>query len=166
MRRLQLEGLTLEPQTRAHAEAMYTLLCDPALYTYENAPPESLEWLKKRFIRLESRQSPDGREKWLNWVARGEEGQCMGFVQATVFGDHRALIAYVFGSAYWGKGFARLSVEAMMDELIAAYGVLTFEAVLKQGNIRSMRLLEHLNFCRVAESGGVEPDEYRMRRSA
>ena len=46
-----MDGFVLEPQVAAHAEAMFVVLSDPAIYAYENAPPESLEWLRKRFER-------------------------------------------------------------------------------------------------------------------
>src|SRR5262249_17360241 len=54
IRELRTVRLTLEPQVEAHADAMFELLMDPAIYEYENAPPESLEWLRERFRKLES----------------------------------------------------------------------------------------------------------------
>jgi hypothetical protein len=49
---------------------MFAVLCDPAIYEFENEPPPSVEWLRARFAKLESRRSPDGEEQWLNWVVR------------------------------------------------------------------------------------------------
>ena len=63
-------SLTLEPQTAAHAEEMFAVLSDPAIYEHENEPPLSLEWLRARFAKLESRRSADGQQQWLNWVIR------------------------------------------------------------------------------------------------
>ena len=54
MRALQSPRLMLEPQTALHAPAMFELLSDPAIYTYENQPPASLDALTQRFQRLES----------------------------------------------------------------------------------------------------------------
>ena len=68
MRLIKTSNLTLEPQIAAHAEEMFAVLGDPAIYLYENEPPPSLEWLRDRFTRLETRRSPDGNEQWLNWV--------------------------------------------------------------------------------------------------
>src|SRR5881392_2854460 len=90
--------IKLEPQTAAHAEEMFELLSDPKIYRYEGKPPSSLESLRERFQRLESRRSPDGREQWLNWVIRLQGGEAAGYVQATVHEDGRAAIAYVLGS--------------------------------------------------------------------
>ena len=39
MNTLNAGDLRLEPQTAAHAAPMYALLCDGAIYEFENAPP-------------------------------------------------------------------------------------------------------------------------------
>jgi RimJ/RimL family protein N-acetyltransferase len=146
MRTLSAGGLSLEPQGAQHADAMFVVLSDPALYEYENAPPPSLAWLRERFARLESRLSADGSEQWLNWVIRVESGELVGYVQATVRSDGSAGIAYELASGYWGRGLATRAVAAMIEELVAAYGVRRFNAVAVQRNHRSLRLLERLGF--------------------
>jgi ribosomal-protein-alanine N-acetyltransferase len=160
--------LTLEPQTKAHAKAMFAVLSDPAIYKYENAPPSSVEWLRERFAGLESRQSPDGREKWLNWVIRLSSGELIGYVQATVYANGRAGIAYILSSEYWGRGFARRAVEAMIEKLDEEHHVDRLIAVLKRENVRSVRLLERLGFTPVQQASHaeceVEPGEALMAR--
>lgn len=159
-------SFVLEPQTVAHAEAMFVVLSDPAIYAYENEPPPSVAWLSARFGKLESRCSADGREQWLNWVVRLPNSALAGYVQATIAADGHAAIAYVFSSAYWGRGLAREAVAAMMAELVGHYGVHRFIAVLKRDNLRSSRLLEHLGFARGSAEQHVahtiEPDEMLM----
>ena len=131
---------------------MFAVLSDPAIYEYENEPPASLEALRRRYAALESRRSPDGREQWLNWVIRLPTGEPIGYVQATVYPDRRAAIAYELGSAWWGRGLARQAVEAMVAELVAQHGARRLTAVLKQRNVRSLRLLERLGF----DAGGAD----------
>ena len=70
MNTIRAGALVLEPQMAAHAAEMFELLADTAIYEFENAPPESLAWLQRRFARLETRVSPDGQQQWLNWVVR------------------------------------------------------------------------------------------------
>jgi ribosomal-protein-alanine N-acetyltransferase len=168
MRTLESGPLTLVPQTRAHAEEMFAVLSDPAIYIYENAPPASIERLRDRFERLESRQSADGAEQWLNWVIRLEGTGLIGYVQATVHTDSSASIAYELGSAHWGLGLARRATEAMLAELIERYGVTTLYAVAKARNQRSLRLLGRLGFVAAGSDlramRGVEPDEAMMVR--
>ena len=146
MRIIETAGFTLEPQIAAHAEEMFVVLSDPAIYEYENQPPPSLEWLRTRFAKLETRLSADGREQWLNWVIRIPTSELIGYVQATVRPEGHAAIAYELSSAYWGRGLGRSAVKAMMAELVEHYKVRSLFAVLKRDNLRSMRLLEGLGF--------------------
>ena len=166
----QPPALTLVPQTEAHAQEMFDLLQDPAIYEHENEPPESLEWLRARFRKLESRASPDGSQKWLNWVIRLPSGELAGYVQASVYQDGRAAIAYVLASRHWGRGLATAAVEAMVRELRTQHGVRTLSAVLKKTNTRSMRLLERMKFnpapAEFHAAYDVEPDEFLLLRSA
>jgi len=156
----------LEPQTASHAEEMFGVLSDPAIYEYENAPPRSLEWLRKRFAKLETRRSPDGTEHWLNWVIRIPTSELIGYVQATVHPDGHAAIAYELASRFWGRGLARAAVEAMVSALEEDYGVRRLSAVFKRRNHRSQRLLERLGFSpatpQLHAELGAEPDEMLM----
>jgi hypothetical protein len=52
---IETSGLRLEPQAATHAAEMFVVLSDPAIYEFENEPPASLEWLRARFTKLESR---------------------------------------------------------------------------------------------------------------
>jgi RimJ/RimL family protein N-acetyltransferase len=167
VRAIHAENLTLEPQTAAHAEQMFVVLSDPAIYAYENEPPTSLQWLRERYTRLESRRSPDGRQQWLNWVIRLPTSELAGYVQATVEADGRAAIAYELSSAHWGRGLAARAVQAMITELGDGYRVRLLTAVLKRDNQRSRRLLERLGFTQRSDwppKQGVEADELFMQR--
>jgi len=164
MRVIATERLTLEPQVAAHADEMFAVLSAPAIYEHENQPPPSVEWLRERFGRLESRRSADGHEQWLNWVIRLRAAELIGYVQATVFPTGRAAIAYVMASRYWGRGLAREACEAMLGELVASYEVRNAHAVFKRDNLRSLRLLERLGFAPAAPEAYVGPDELLMTR--
>jgi ribosomal-protein-alanine N-acetyltransferase len=170
MRVIATGVLTLEPQVAAHADEMFVLLCDPAIYEYENAPPQSLEGLRERFAELESRRSPNGKEAWLNWVIRLPSSRLIGYVQATVHPDGRAFIAYELNSTYWGRGLARAAVQAMIGELAEHHGVRELSAVLKRENLRSMRLLQRAGFTLASPAMHaaleVERDEFLMQRLA
>ncbi len=166
MRTIDIGTLRLEPQTVAHADEMFAALSDPAIYEYENEPPVSLEWLRNRFARLESRQSTDGRQQWLNWVIRPPTGELIGYVQATVLPDQSALIAYELNSRHWGRGLAFAATQGMMTELTEQYGVSSFAAVLKEKNWRSRRLLERLGFIQASPAAcvnrSIDPGELLM----
>jgi len=168
MRAIDAGAVTLEPQTTQHAGEMFAVLSDPAIYEHENQPPSSVEWLRVRFGKLESRRSADGAEQWLNWVVRRAGVGLIGYVQATVRADGSAAIAYELSSAHWGQGLARRAVEAMLVELMARYRVTAFDAVAKRGNFRSLRLLERLGFAPADSNrqalSEIEPDEVLLVR--
>lgn len=167
MRTLVTPRLVLEPQVAAHAEAMFGVLSDAALYEYENAPPASLGWLRERYAKLESRTSPDGAEQWLNWVLRTQDGALVGYVQATVRG-REAAVAYELSSAHWGRGLAGEAVTAMIAELAAGYGVRRVRAVAKRANLRSLALLARLGFAEATPQRhagrGIPGDEVLWER--
>ncbi len=170
MRTLEIGNLVLEPQTALHADEMFVVLSDPAIYAYENEPPASPDWLRTRFTKLETRQSADGTEQWLNWVVRLRGAALIGYVQATIGREGRASIAYVFSSASWGRGYASQAVDIMMAELALHYEVRRFFATFKRENQRSCRLLERLGFALASPAlhveQDVEPDEFLMWRDA
>ena len=167
MRAVEAAGLRLEPQVEAHAAEMFRVLSDPAIYEHENAPPRSLDWLRARFARLESRRSTDGSELWLNWVVRLQGGELAGYVQATVR-PGEAAIAYELASAFWGRGLGQQAVRAMIAELAQGYEVRSLTAVLKRTNLRSRRMLDRLGFVLASAerhaAREVEADEWLMER--
>lgn len=153
MRALAGGGLVLEPQVMAHALELYPLLSDPALYTYtDDKEPQSAEWLRERFGRLETRTSADGTEDWLNWVVRDAAGVAVGYVQATVMADGEAEIAYVLGRDYWRRGLGFAAVSLMLGELAAAYGARRATATLDPRNAASLALLRKLGFALIEEN--------------
>jgi RimJ/RimL family protein N-acetyltransferase len=150
--------VTLEPRTAAHAEELFAVLADPALYEFvEEDPPVSVEALRQRFLRSETRRSPDRLEQWLNWVVRDASGQVAGYVQATIEASAETNIAYVFGSAFWGRGIASTAVAAMLRILATEFDVKIFYVVAERANGRSIRLAERLGF-------SAAPPDVCMRR--
>lgn len=162
--------VVLEPQVAAHAAEMFTVLSDPAIYEFENSPPESQAWLERRFARLESRASTDGEETWLNWVVRLPGGALSGYVQASITRDRTAHIAYEFASRFWRQGIGSAAVRTMLTELEATYGTRTFAATLKARNYRSFALLQSLDFDAKPPQGfpviDHESDEIVMYRAS
>ena len=157
MRLLRTPVCTLEPQVAAHAPEMFAVLSDPAIYEFEGEPPPSLEALATGYLKRETRLSPDGTEKLLNWVVRLRSGELTGYVQATVPPTGASCIGYEFSSQFWRRGIATASISAVLQELAATYQVTTFVAVVKQANFRSISLLRKLGF---AEGAAHERARY------
>ena len=170
MRTLHARRCILEPLVQAHARKMFRVLSDPAIYEFENSPPATEEWLTKRYERLESRGSGDGKNMWLNWVIRLPSGELAGYVQATVLPDSTSYVAYELNSRYWRQGIGSSAVQALLEELHEQYSVKTFVAVLKAKNYRSKGLLRKVGFVPAsAEEEALyrdEPDELVMVRAS
>jgi RimJ/RimL family protein N-acetyltransferase len=149
---------------------MFDVLSDPAIYEFEGVPPPTVERLAAGYRRRHSRTSPDGREKWLNWVVRLPNEELAGYVQATVLESGASYVAYEFASRHWRQGIGSASVSAMLIELVQSYSVHTFVAVLKKANYRSMGLLRRLGFEHGTQADAelyeAEKDETVMLKAA
>jgi ribosomal-protein-alanine N-acetyltransferase len=147
MQTLAAGQLVLEPLTAAHAEAMFEVLADADIHRYlDHPPPPSVEHLRSVYARLETRTSPDGGQGWLNWVIRPPGQPPVGFVQATVVSPSSAWVAFVLSRRHWGRGYAHMATQAMLEHLAEAYGVDRYLATVEAENQRSIRLLERLAF--------------------
>lgn len=145
--------LTLEPLQADHAEEMFEVLSDKAIYRYlDYEAPVSADHLRTVYQRLEARRSPDGQQVWLNWVIRSLDRALVGYVQATVTADRSAYVAYVLGSSHWGHGYAQRALQAMLEHVTSAYSAQRFLATVEADNQRSIRLLERLGFQPIATS--------------
>ena len=140
--------LLLEPLVAAHAAELFAALSAPEIYAYLDQPaPVSLDALRERYKKLETRRSADGTQQWLNWVIRLEaNGPCAGYVQATVYSDATANFAYVIGPDYWGKGVAFGACVEAIAMLRGDYGVKALYATADARNARSINLLLRLGF--------------------
>ena len=140
--------LRLEPLTAAHADAMFVSLQDDAIYRWiSTTAPTSLQALRERWARHESRVSPDGREAWLNWaVRRTSDGVYIGKIDVAVDEAGTATnVGYIFFPAFRGQGFATEAVSAVVDHLIGA-GVTRLVATVTVGNVASARVLTKAGF--------------------
>ena len=154
MQAITTERLVLEPLTAAHADAMFDALADSTLYRYLDQPaPPSAEHLRRTYFRLESRLSPDGRQRWLNWVIRVPGEVPIGYVQATVVVAKRtAWIAYILSRQHQGRGYAREATSGMLAHLASVYRTERYLATVEADNRPSVRLLEALAFCAATAS--------------
>jgi len=145
---LTTKRLQLEPLAAAHASELFEPLRDERLYRYyAGQPPESIEELRVRFALLVKRRSPDGTEKWLNWVVRLQDGTVVGRMQATIRARY-TLIGYDIFVPYWRKGYGKEAVRAMLEFLESECRVRRVHAIVDSENIASIRLLESLGFNR------------------
>jgi RimJ/RimL family protein N-acetyltransferase len=118
---LETLRLLLEPLRVDHAEEMVSVLADERLYAFTGGAPPALGELRERYTRQAGGRSPDGAELWLNWIVRRtEDGSAVGFVQAAISEDPpppvptTALLAWVVGVRFQGRGYAREATAALV----------------------------------------------------
>ena len=159
----------LEPLQISHALALYEPLQSVALYEYIPLnPPASLEALANRYQWLSSRRSPDEQEAWLNWAMRERrENKYVGTLEATVYPDVTASLAYIVFPVFWRQGYAREGCGRILDLLCKDYQIHTVSAQIDTRNTASITLIESLGFQRVATTldadffKGATSPEYR-----
>jgi RimJ/RimL family protein N-acetyltransferase len=161
---IESSTLRLEPLVVAHAEEMFESLSADAIYDYmPGQPPSSVAALRARYVQLATRQSPNGRDQWLNWIVRLRSGQCAGFVQATIYPALTGDFAFVLSPEYWGRGIAFEACRAALPYLANECEVAALYATVDPMNARSIRLLLRLGFSEVAPAhyphGDVEPND-------
>jgi RimJ/RimL family protein N-acetyltransferase len=119
--RLESERLVLEPLGPEHADELAPVLDDVSLHEFIGGAPLGVEELRARYAR-QARGHPT--ERWLNWVVRERlTGRAVGTVQATVADDGSvANLAWVIGSAFQGRGFAK-EAAALMASWLREEGV-------------------------------------------
>lgn len=156
---LHTPRLRLEPLLAAHAEVLFGPFSDPALYRYlPTDPPASLDALRDRYRRLESRRSGDGSELWLNWVGfSGAAPACL--IEASVLPERVVQVAYFTFAPYQRQGYAREALEAVVGHLHKALSLTAARALLDTRNEASWRLLERVGFKRLRTIVGA--DEFK-----
>ncbi len=160
---LATSRLRLEPLRSTHADLLFEPLSTPHLYPFiPQDPPGSVEALRQRYQRLETRRSADGTELWLNWVAFRDGGPA-GLVEATVTADGTAQIAYFVFAEHQRQGIGREGVEAVLSHLRAKLGIRRCRALVDTRNLSSIGLLEALGFKRARTI--QEADHFKGRPS-
>jgi RimJ/RimL family protein N-acetyltransferase len=139
--------LVLEPLRPDHARELAPVLDDPALHAFIGGAPASEAELRARFTRQVEGQSPDGRQGWLNWVARDRMTHAaVGTVQATISDadDVRsAELAWVVATGRQGEGLATEAAGEVMDWL-RDRGVTRFVAHIHPDHGASAAVARHL----------------------
>jgi ribosomal-protein-alanine N-acetyltransferase len=150
--------MRFEPLEPRHAALMFDELQDPALYAYIAEPrPASLDALEARYARLAA-GGPHG-EKWLNWIVL-DAGAPIGTLQATIYADEHAEVAWLIFPRHWRRGFGAMAAGWLLrhlDEL----RVLLAEATIDPRNAASLALAAKLGF----ECIGMRGDDVLVARS-
>jgi RimJ/RimL family protein N-acetyltransferase len=151
--RLTSKRLTYEPLASQHAAGLVVALGDERVGRYIGGPDvTTLDAARERIEYLRRTDPATWGERWLNWVVFADDlpdRPLIGRVEATVHIERSpvsAEIAYLFGPAWWGRGYATEATAWMIDRLAADHGVRTVWATVDPANSRSIGLLVRLGF--------------------
>ena len=150
---LVTERLLLAPLMPSDADELVDVLADRDLYRFTGGTPPQLEALRRGFEQWAGRVSPDGRERWLNWVIRERcTGRALGTLQATVRTEAEkpvTEVAWVLGVRAQGRGYVTESAHALVA-FLRGMGVQEVVAHIHP---------EHDASARVASAIGMQPTE-------
>ena len=152
-----------EPLLPELAPLLFEGLADERLYRFiPTDAPETAEALEGRHHKLSSRRSPDGSEVWLNFAMRlRKEGRLLnatyvGTLEATVYPDRSAYLAYTVFVPFWRRGYARECCARLLRHLLEDYRVRVVVAEMDTRNAASISLAEALGFERVGTTLGAD----------
>lgn len=144
---IETSRLVLEPITTDHAEKMHGLLEDEKLYTYIPQNPTSIESLKTTYLLWQYRKPLKGTEIWLNWAARIKNSNTyIGHFQSGWDQKNGFYVAYLVGSDFQRQGFARESLNSILNFLKHKMNADTIRAWVDTRNLASIQLLKSLHF--------------------
>ncbi len=164
---IETDRLRCEPLTAAHASVMYPVLSDERIYAYlPGNPPASPEALHRRYEFLSTGKSPDGRERWLNWILfLRQTGNPIGFYQATVR-TSSCSIAYVLNPAFWRQGYASEASLTIVSQLFRRFDIPSVTAEIDRRNDASLALVQRLGFSFVRHDEAEGDDIYQTTRTS
>lgn len=144
---LETKRLSLEPIRESHAAEIWALWQAPELYLFIPQNPPTLEALQERYRFWEAGISPDGKELWLNWMARERStGAVVGHFQAGVPESKEASLGYTIALPFQRQGFASEAIVALCECLDRNYAVPTVRAWIDTRNHASIALIKKLGF--------------------
>lgn len=139
--------LRLAPLRSADANEMFGVLDDERLHTFTGGRPRTASELRAQYRKLACGISPDGREVWLNWIVRLQEGgAAIGTVQAGVVGSE-ADVAWVIGFQWQGCGYASEAACRMVSWL-RAHGVTLITAAIHPDHVTSQAVARRIGLTR------------------
>jgi len=141
------ERLLYEPLTVAHAPELFRALSDARVTAHLSEAPVSLEEFANEFATMAAGPPVTrNEERWINFAVRLQSsGDSIGRIQATCYGTW-AEVAYMFGAAWWGQGYASEAMRWLHAHLSQQYGIAEFWAAVHFANTRSLALLARLKY--------------------
>ncbi|HUL86046.1 MAG TPA: GNAT family N-acetyltransferase [Actinomycetota bacterium] len=142
-RPIETDRLSLRPMRPADAEDLFAIMRDPAIGAAMHEPsPENVAVVRARIASWIRGPGSDADERWLNWIARTDDGRPVAHLAATIHG-RVAWLAWVVGVEHQRRGYATEAARGVMDRL-ATNGIGAFAASIRDGHEASEGVARHL----------------------
>jgi ribosomal-protein-alanine N-acetyltransferase len=141
--------LTLRPLALRDTGAMFTMLSDDETMRFWDWPAFRDREVVNDVVAAQLRDVDAGTAMY--WaVALTPDGPAIGSCDLSDIDRHhkRAEVGFLFSRAYWGNGYAREAMQAIVDFATEDLRIARLWARFHTGNAASQRLLERLGFSR------------------
>lgn len=135
--------LVLRPLVHADADTLHPVFADERTMRYWSGPPHADLAETRTYVAGNAAQ-----DDWLTWAITEDGGQALGWVTLGVHRDGVRELGYVLHRDFWGQGYAREAVAAVIDHGFATMRLRRIFADCDPDNAGSIRLLESLGFRR------------------
>ena len=158
-------SLSLVPATLAHAEALLAFELENRAFFEQWIASRgdafyALEHVVSHLAAAEADRAADRSYGYLVYADQTLVGRVnLRGIERQQF--HRAMLGYRIGEPYVGKGYATGAVRLVLTEAFASLGLWRVEAVVREGNPGSHRVLERNHFQQYGRS--TRSVQYRGR---
>jgi RimJ/RimL family protein N-acetyltransferase len=147
--------LHIEPLCVQHLTALAAVLRHAAVYEHIGGVPSLEDFVLDRERALKGPPRTHAQEHWLNFLVRERSSrQMLGRLEATVH-DGLAEVAFLFGPAHWGRGFALEALAWLHDALERRFHLTGFWATTVPANTRCQSLLLRSGYSQVRAQAPV-----------
>ncbi|WP_374673275.1 GNAT family N-acetyltransferase [Ideonella sp.] len=166
-----LPRLHIEPLRPEHLDSLAQVLMHPLVHAHiDDTPPPPARFRAELEHGLAGPVEPADGEHWLHFLVRNGDGDMLGRLEATV---HHGIaeVAFLFGPAHWGRGYATEGLQWLHAELAWTAGVTECWAATRPANLRSRRLLLRCGYRPAEAPDGLplysrDPDDLVFCRTA
>lgn len=146
---LMTPRLTLRPLEKRDVDAVFAMMRDDETMRFWDWPAFKDRDVVADIVDAQLTDVTAGTAMY--WaVALSGDGDVVGSCDLSDIDRHhkRAEVGFLFSRAYWGNGYAREAMEAIVEFAVADLKIERLWARFHTGNAASQRLLERLGFIR------------------
>jgi [ribosomal protein S5]-alanine N-acetyltransferase len=135
---IRTERLLLRPARADDLEPLHAILSDARAMAYWSSPPhEHIDHTREWLASMIAIQPSEGEDFIVEL-----DGQLIGKAGLWRFPE----IGFLFHPHYWGQGFAREALGAVIERAFTVHGLARIEADVDPRNLRSLSLVDRLGF--------------------